>query len=179
MFGISKSRSPIFLKERPKVFAVNIDLCSGCQSCVMVCSLVKEGIFSPTKSRVQVHANESKCFSVPNMCDHCIDPPCIPACPVNAITRDDASGIVDIDEETCIGCEDCVEACPFDSIKMRDEKAIKCDLCGGDPECAKVCYPYAIQYIEKQPATLRNKERLAVRRKQAIAEVRKGDFPEP
>ena len=179
MYEYSKSRSPIFLREKPKILAVDVDLCTGCQSCVMACSLVKERVFSPTKSRIQIHANESKCFSVPNICEHCPVPPCIPACPVDAITKDEISGIVKIDEEICTGCGDCQDTCPFDSIRIREGKAIKCDLCGGDPECAKVCYPYALQYIEKQPATIRNKDRLAEKRQQALAAVKKGEFPEP
>lgn len=172
MSDIFRSRAPIFQGEKPKVLRVNINLCVGCQSCVMACSLVKEGVFSPVKSRIQIHMDESKCFSIPTICEHCEDAPCIPACPVDAITKDEVSGIVKIDDEVCIGCEACQDACPFDSIRIRDEKAIKCDLCGGDPECVKVCHPYALQYVEKQPATIRNKAILAEERSRALSSLK-------
>jgi len=95
----------------------------------------------------------------------------LPVCPVGAISKDNVSGIVDIDMDTCIGCEKCKEVCPFDSIIIRNKKAYKCDLCGGDPECIKVCYPYTLQYVERQPATLRNKVTLAEERLRALASL--------
>ena len=174
MFDLHQSRAYIFQKERPKILRVDLSLCVGCQACVMACSLVKEGAFSPAKSRIWFHTDESRCLSIPTICEHCTDPPCIPVCPVNAITRDAISGIVNIDEEACTGCGECEDACPFDSIRIRDEKALKCDLCGGDPECVKVCYPYALQYVEKQPATIRNKLRLAKERLRALTSLNKG-----
>lgn len=178
MLETFRSRSPIFLKERPKILRVDANLCAGCQACAMACSFVKEGAFSLTKSRIEIKTNESKCFSVPTICEHCIEPPCISACPVNAITRDEISGIVKIDEEVCTGCGECEDACPFDSIKIRDGIAFKCDLCGGDPECVKVCYPCALQYVEKQPATIRNKTILAEERLRTLTVLKKGDVSE-
>lgn len=137
----------------------------------MACSVAKEEVFSPTKSRIQVYVNESRCFGVPNICEHCTDPPCLPVCPVKCIAKDPDSGIVRIDVKTCIGCGRCKEACPFDSIRIRDKKAYKCDLCDGDPACTKVCYPYALQYVERQPATIRDKIRLAEERLRALASL--------
>jgi Fe-S-cluster-containing hydrogenase component 2 len=57
-----------------------------------------------------------------------------------------------VDSKKCIGCKECVWACPFGAITVRNGVAIKCDLCGGDPECAKVCVPNAIKFtvIEEQ-----------------------------
>jgi len=163
--------STIFLKDKPKILKVDINLCTGCQSCVMACSLVKEKVFSPTKSRIQIHSDESKCLGIPNICEHCSNPPCLPVCPVNAIYKDDINGIVKLDMDICIGCGKCKEACPFDSIKIRNGKAYKCDLCNGDPECVKVCHPYALQYVETQPATIRNKVVLAEERLKALASL--------
>jgi len=56
---------------------------------------------------------------------------------------DTKTGARVIDEEKCIGCRRCVEACPFSEsmIVYNPEKNVceKCDLCGGDPECVKQC----------------------------------------
>lgn len=169
--------SRIFLRGRPKVLRVDVNLCTGCRSCVMACSLIKEGVFSPTKSRIQILTNESKCLSIPTLCEHCTDPPCIPACPVNAISQDKITGIAKVNKKICTGCGMCKEVCPYDSIKIRDGKVYKCDLCGGDPECVKVCYANALQYVEKQPATVRNKEILAEKRVRALGDI-KSEFSE-
>lgn len=164
--------SIIFLEDRPKVLRVDVNQCTSCQSCVMACSLKKEGVFSSFKSRINILSDESRCFNVPDICEHCEFPPCVPVCPTNAITKNNENGIVKIDMELCIGCGKCSEACPFDSIKIRNEKAYKCDLCNGDPECVKVCYAYALQYVEKQPATIREKERLADERIRSLKTVK-------
>jgi len=67
---------------------------------------------------------------LPIPCMHCSEPPCLPACPVEAITRRQ-DGFVLIDEEICDGCQQCLEACPYD-VPVYDSqkgKAWKCMLC--------------------------------------------------
>ena len=54
------------------------------------------------------------------------------------MTRDPATGWVNLDDAKCIGWKMCVQACPFGN-SVWDElshKILKCDYCGGDPECA-------------------------------------------
>ena len=55
-----------------------------------------------------------------------------------------------LDLKTCIGCHDCVVACPFGAMRIdpHDDQVFKCDLCGGDPECAKWCPTGAIQCVD-------------------------------
>jgi Fe-S-cluster-containing hydrogenase component 2 len=55
-----------------------------------------------------------------------------------------------IEEEKCNGCMTCVNECPFQGITYDkvNKKAIKCDLCGGDPMCVKVCQPGALVAFE-------------------------------
>ena len=56
-------------------------------------------------------------------------------------------GLVLIDEELCIGCKECLEACPFGAMQYNDdqETAVKCDLCfdrlknDQTPACYSVC----------------------------------------
>jgi len=75
------------------------------------------------------------------LCTQCADAPCIDVCPVDALNRDDETGVVIVDGDICIGCGDCREACPIGAAFMHSEEdvALKCDLCGGDPECLKIC----------------------------------------
>lgn len=82
-------------------------------------------------------------------CYHCIDPSCVSACPVSAMTKDEHSGIVSYSVEACIGCRYCVAACPFGVPRFTfDEpypKISKCQLCehrwleGKYAACAEVC----------------------------------------
>ena len=82
-------------------------------------------------------------------CLHCIDPSCVSACPVSAMTKDPATGIVQYDADACIGCRYCVAACPFGIPKYDYDsptgKIGKCELCrhllpeGKYAACAEVC----------------------------------------
>ena len=51
--------------------------------------------------------------------------------------------------DLCVGCEACVNECPFGAIEMKDEKAVigdKCTLCGS---CVDICPSYAIEMVEE------------------------------
>jgi len=119
---------------------VDYQRCTGCKLCETACSLTKTGTVNPAKSRIRVIVKPHIGVDVPILCYHCEDPPCINACPVGAMHRDER-GVVVIDEEKCIGCKACIMQCPFGAIFFDPDKrvAIKCDLCGGDPMCVKVC----------------------------------------
>jgi Fe-S-cluster-containing dehydrogenase component len=72
---------------------------------------------------------------------HCVEAPCIESCSAGALYRDGKTGIVVVDTKTCVGCGDCIPACPMHALFLDEEKNIilKCDLCRGDPECVKWC----------------------------------------
>jgi Fe-S-cluster-containing dehydrogenase component len=82
-------------------------------------------------------------------CMHCVDPSCVSACPVSAMTKDPVSGIVRYNVDACIGCRYCVAACPFNVPRFTYDLAIpkisKCQLCqhrlpeGKYAACAEVC----------------------------------------
>ena len=129
-------------------------LCVNCRICEMACSLSKTGMFNPVKSRVWIQRDKEG-LNVPMICRHCLSPPCEKACPVEGekpIFRDKETGIVHFSSENCIGCYECVKACPFGAIRVDPEveQVFKCDLCGGDPECAKWCPTGAIRYVERR-----------------------------
>jgi len=80
-------------------------------------------------------------------CNHCLDPPCMEQCPSAAITKDEHSGIVHINNETCIGCRYCSWVCPFGAPVYEISQGVmkKCDMCsdrideGFKPACESVC----------------------------------------
>jgi len=97
---------------------------------------------------------------VQRFCQQCEDAACIAACPVSAITNNEALGTIEIDGELCIMCEDCIAACPFKAIYQDgiDEKIIACDLCEGDPQCVTYCETKAIEFLEKDSVTKQKKQ---------------------
>ncbi|MCF8068603.1 MAG: 4Fe-4S dicluster domain-containing protein [Desulfobacterales bacterium] len=125
------------------------DLCTGCNRCVYVCSALKEGQFSPSKARLHINNFSLNGYSVPSVCFQCPIPDCLEACPEKAITKDEQTGIVHVDENSCTGCGKCVTACPYGMIDLNyDQVATKCDLCGGDPSCVKECQFGALLFQE-------------------------------
>jgi len=54
-----------------------------------------------------------------------------------------------IDEQRCIGCKKCMEACPFGMITIHPEgnRMLKCDLCDGQPQCVRFCETRALQFL--------------------------------
>ncbi|MEJ2312534.1 MAG: 4Fe-4S dicluster domain-containing protein [Gemmatimonadales bacterium] len=96
--------------------------------------------------RAQSEGEIQRTFFVPKLCNHCEDPPCVQVCPVGAtFTTED--GAVLVDEEYCIGCRYCIQACPYGARWFHPEKhvAAKCTLCyhrlveGLVPACVEVC----------------------------------------
>jgi Fe-S-cluster-containing hydrogenase component 2 len=116
-------------------------ICSGCRLCELYCSLQHTRGFNPLRSRIRV-VELGTGVDVPVTCQQCQDPPCQKACTFDAVVYSEKLKIVTVDEEKCTGCQACVGACPYGIITMdpQTERAIKCDLCGGDePACVAIC----------------------------------------
>lgn len=114
--------------------------CTGCRRCEIVCSLHHEGWIWPEASRIRIFMPFPG-VEVVHLCAQCDDYPCVEACPVDALSVDEGTRAVLVDRERCTACGVCVEACPGEVpfLHPGDGKASICDLCGGDPECVKVC----------------------------------------
>jgi len=123
--------------------------CTGCDSCMLTCSFVHEGIFSFEKARIRVSKNGDRAACTPKVCTQCEEAPCISSCAVDALSRDEKTGAVRLNQDACNGCQDCVPACPYDGIGFDEGNRVPliCDLCEGDPACVKFCeFPLAIRY---------------------------------
>ncbi|MEM2514538.1 MAG: 4Fe-4S dicluster domain-containing protein [Candidatus Bathyarchaeia archaeon] len=131
-----------------KKLSVDESKCIGCRICEYLCSLIKEGSIIPSLSRIKILSD----WPIKNsiiLCKQCEDPECAKNCPVSAISAD-SNGLVIINENKCIGCSACVQACPYDAIKIHPAKklAIKCDLCNGEPVCAINCMHGALTFSQ-------------------------------
>jgi Fe-S-cluster-containing hydrogenase component 2 len=114
--------------------------CSGCRRCEVTCSLRYEDRIWPEASRIRVFMPFPG-VEVPHLCAQCDDYPCVGSCPVDALSVDENTEAVIVDQELCTSCGQCINACPGKIPYLHPEtnKAIICDLCDGDPECVKVC----------------------------------------
>ncbi|MCX7110596.1 MAG: formate dehydrogenase subunit beta [Proteobacteria bacterium] len=91
-------------------------------------------------------------------CMHCADPGCLKACPSPGAIIQYSNGIVDFQEENCIGCGYCIAGCPFNipRLSQKDSKVYKCTLCsdrvavGLEPACIKACPTQALVFGSKE-----------------------------
>jgi len=136
------------------MLVINSYRCTGCRLCELICSAIKDGEFKPKSSRIRIISNSRAGISAPKVCLQCEKPWCQGACAYEAIERNPITGAMIIDEEKCVGCLECIRACPYGMIGFDDmaRVAVKCDLCDGDPKCVEVCYPKAIRSIEYKDA---------------------------
>lgn len=130
---------------------VNLQACTGCRACTILCALSHEGQLEVRRARIRVAKNLptlGRPVFRPVFCRMCKKAQCVAVCPTGALTQDDAKGLVHLAPEVCNGCGLCVEACPFQAIWVDDQmgKALKCDLCGGEPLCVHYCAPGAITF---------------------------------
>lgn len=87
------------------------------------------------------------------MCAQCSEPACEASCPTGAITKNPETGIVKINQTKCLGCGLCSLVCPYGGIEYNPATkfTVKCDLCGGDPECVKACPHGVLKLIDHSP----------------------------
>jgi len=162
-----------------KMLFIDPDRCTGCRICVMACSLSKTNTFNPIRSRISIAKWEEEGIMVPIMCQHCEEPLCMIACPVDARSKDKETGIVRINDQVCIGCRMCIMVCPFGgpSFDPVESKVVICDLCDGNPQCVDVCPTGALQYIRADRSA-------AMKRRGAMEKIRRaittlGETQEP
>ncbi|MBI2875043.1 MAG: 4Fe-4S dicluster domain-containing protein [Firmicutes bacterium] len=138
------------------MISVDPERCTGCRMCEMACSLFHHGVCGPAYSRIRIHKVEDHGFSIPVVCQHCADAPCAAVCPPRALREDPATGAVACDDSACVGCRLCFLVCPVGAIYFPPPggrvKILKCDLCGGDPQCVRVCEPEALRFIRVDQA---------------------------
>jgi tetrathionate reductase subunit B len=153
---------------------IQIDKCIGCGRCVEACkeenNVPREPFFFRTwveryiirkngetevnnidpriTKTISTEAEQDilRSFFVPKLCNQCENPPCVQVCPVGATFKTE-DGVVLVDENRCIGCRYCIQACPYGARYLHPEKEVadKCTFCyhritkGLLPACVEVC----------------------------------------
>jgi len=128
-----------------RTLVVDLDRCSGCQSCIVACKFennVTLGNYwcdvlnvDPVGPHPDIHM-----YWLPLQCQQCEDSPCVTACTTGAAYRDPDNNVVLINKEECIGCKACLAACPYSDAEGLTRPSVrwfneaenvveKCTLC--------------------------------------------------
>jgi formate dehydrogenase iron-sulfur subunit len=157
---------------------IDVSRCSGCKACQAACMewndlRDKVGInlgaytdppdlgdqtWTLMRFNEEVVDGSLRWLILKDGCLHCSDPGCLRACPSPGAVIQHSSGIVDFQQEACIGCGYCISGCPFNIPRLReaDSKVYKCTLCsdrvavGLEPACIKTCPTQALSFGSKQ-----------------------------
>lgn len=139
-------------------------LCVGCKACVAACSEANDlkpdtglsgglhqapiSLNSSTKNIIKLYREGDEQSYMKAQCMHCLDPACMNACMLHALSKDD-QGIVYWDGTVCVGCRYCQIACPYTVPQFEwtsyNPRIVKCELCrhrlakGDLPACVEVC----------------------------------------
>ena len=153
-----------------KMIMLHPDRCVGCQSCVAACAFAHEGSQRPEASRVHIYKFQFEGVSVPMLCQHCSDAACVSVCPTGAMHRNPDTAEIEYDISRCIRCRMCSMACPFGNCVYDSytDSILKCDLCGGDPACVKVCPSDALEYVDDTVSTVSRQKNFATKLKEAV-----------
>ena len=162
-----------------KVLTLNPLKCTGCRACEYACSFAHGDIFNPLDSRIKITNFADELSFIPSVCMQCEEPYCAEVCPTGALTKNPETGVVELNKDKCIGCKQCVVACPWGSIKLNHtgKEIIKCDNCGGDPACVKVCAAKALTYEEVEDVVATKQKSVAAHYKEIAKEMAKGVNP--
>lgn len=173
--GSAVMREPKQLSPDAVGMLYDSTLCIGCKACVSACKqangMPPEATGQPepmwdtpletsgsTLNVIKLYQNGSADHKdqeidgyafMKRHCLHCVDPSCVSACPVSAMTKDPVTGIVEHHADRCIGCRYCVYSCPFGIPKYQYDDPFgqiqKCQFCahlqaeGKIPACCDVC----------------------------------------
>ena len=158
-------------------FYVDPSRCIGCQSCVKACEEcdTHRGVSMINFDFVdRAQGIETAAY----VCWHCDEPTCAQACPADAIKKGEDGVVMSALKPRCIGCSNCVLACPFGVPKYTVEinQMMKCDMCydrtsvGKRPMCATVCPSGALAFTTRENIE-RTRQGLAIREWQFGGEI--------
>jgi tetrathionate reductase subunit B len=132
-------------------FVIEVDRCIDCEACMVACEVENQVPLGHHRNWVRAASLEGTFPNlaqdyVPGNCMHCENPPCVQVCPTGA-SYQRPDGLVLIDQTKCIGCQFCIEACPYGARYYDESRGVvdKCSACvhrlavGQPPACVETC----------------------------------------
>ncbi|MBS1820024.1 MAG: hydrogenase 2 operon protein HybA [Acidobacteria bacterium] len=161
-------------------------LCIGCKTCVVKCQEANHlepdtagidarynaplSLSAHAKTVIKLYKGDEGESFMKAQCMHCIDPACVSACMIGALTKG-PNGIVKYNVDYCVGCRYCEIACPFNVPKFQwssnTPQIVKCELCrerladGQEPACTEVCPRHAVIFGKRADLLQEAKRRIA------------------
>jgi formate dehydrogenase iron-sulfur subunit len=146
--------------------------CQGCEECVAACKKInKTGMDQPWRwqrniddlsaSRWTTLVKKPENHFIRQHCRHCLEPACVSACLVGALTKTPEGAVV-YDKSKCMGCRYCMMACPYGLPRYSWSSAVpyiqKCILCYdhiksgkiSEPACVSACPAQATIFGERR-----------------------------
>ncbi|MBS7251588.1 MAG: 4Fe-4S dicluster domain-containing protein [Candidatus Freyarchaeota archaeon] len=150
------------MKNRRLVLVIDQERCIGCEACTVACRIENNTtapwIWVETQNTLQKNTPEGsfpelRMTFLPQLCNHCANPPCVNACPRGALIKREDGPVV-LDETRCDGCLVCIDACPYGAIHFNRSRNVieKCHFCvhridqGLEPFCVVCCEGQAIYF---------------------------------
>lgn len=136
-----------------RTLVIDLNRCSGCDTCQVACKIENKVSLGNYWNRVYpvgptgMHP-DIEMYWLPMQCQQCENPACVDICPTGASYRDPETGVILVEKETCIGCQACMSACPYNVRNFNEEENVveKCTLCNQRtadgsslPACVVVC----------------------------------------
>ncbi|OFW26661.1 MAG: formate dehydrogenase subunit beta [Acidobacteria bacterium RIFCSPLOWO2_02_FULL_65_29] len=180
LLRVSASSSPApGIRLMPTVTKlVDTSTCIGCKACEVACQEwndlppettvqmgtyqtlpdLTENFWNLIKFREHDEGDRLHWLMRKDQCMHCTEPGCLIACPAPGAIVQYTNGIVDFQQDQCIGCGYCMTGCPFNVPKFsqKTRRVYKCTMCvdrvsvGLQPACVKACPTSCLQFGTKE-----------------------------
>ena len=170
------------MQRKQVTIYVDTKRCMNCRACEIACKMENDLPAGPRYTMVtEIEVTKNgvdKCEFLPTPCMHCGDAPCLQACPTGAIYKRADDGLVLVEKEKCIGCHECLWACPFGVPQFGlDGLMQKCTLCvhlqdegKRTTACALACPAEAIMVGTTDEISAALRERYAGNSRRKMAE---------
>ncbi|UCC17767.1 MAG: 4Fe-4S dicluster domain-containing protein [Dehalococcoidales bacterium] len=168
--GLAKAAEILSTEGIGKAVLYDTSKCVGCHACEVACRRWNEipppaskphdlsaRTLTLVKSRRINFNGEDKWVHSKWQCMHCNNPTCVVVCPANALYKTELGPVL-YDESKCIGCRNCVSACPFSTPRFDwdgERKITKCTFCtdriskGLEPACVEICSQRALTFGDR------------------------------